>query len=128
MLKTKRPVVVPSSCAVVIEITSLTYRGSSTISASFPPCGECRAPSRACSVFLFAAVMKYKYGGGDSHAGGLRHRRRRLGRLRSSKSAERGSRHPRRADRSGRTRPEPADPYSGRLHEAARPSNPDLGI
>ena len=35
---------------------------------------------------------------------------------------------PRRADRGRRARLEPADPHPGRLHEAARPSDADLGL
>ncbi len=48
--------------------------------------------------------------------------------LRSGQSADRGpvgAGHP---DRGRRERLEPADPYPGRLHENARPQDPDLGV
>ncbi len=62
------------------------------------------------------------------HEGGLHHHRRRLGGLRSRQPADRRSRQPGGADRGRRARLEPAHPHPGRLHEDARPQDPDLGL
>ena len=63
-----------------------------------------------------------------SHASGLRHCRGRFGRLRAGQPADRGPRDTGGADRGRRARLEPADPHPGRVHEIARPSEPDLGL
>ena len=65
---------------------------------------------------------------GMKHAGGLRHHRRGLGRLRAGQPADRGSRNQSLADRGGRARLEPAYSRSGRLLQDARPPDPDLEI
>ncbi len=62
------------------------------------------------------------------HAGRLRHRRRRFGGVRARQSPHRRPRRPGGADRGGRARLEPAHPHPGRLHEAARPQDPDLEL
>ena len=58
----------------------------------------------------------------------LRHRRRRLGRLRAGQPAERGSRRERAADRGGRARPQSAHPHPARHGQDARAQHVRLGL
>ena len=58
----------------------------------------------------------------------LRHRRRRLGRLRPGQSPERGRRGERAADRSGRARPSSVHPYPARHGQDARARHVQLGL